>query len=1535
MKKNRVLFWRYQGIDKTREAYLEPADSVYEGPVVVLVDHLSVSSAEEFSGGLKAIKRATIVGERTPGVVDVGRAATGLTSFGFFAISNNSGQQSISFSFLKFDCYKSPANFGRLSMSLSNRPHILGVDIGSVSIDVVAIDARHDIVQTAYEFHHGKPEQKLKEILEQFNLKSVGRIAATGGTPSVLKAARRYDNRVAVMRAVGRYHEKVGSILVVGGEKFGLIRLDDSGNYLNFKSNTGCAAGTGSFLDQQAQRLNLSGAAELSRMACSNNGPVPKIASRCAVFAKTDLVHAQQEGYSLAQICDGLCRGLAHNIFATLFTSDNFHGPIVFTGGVSLNRAVVNHLQVLTGKRIITAETLFYSAIGAALSLADDTAAPPFRGIRSSDDILQARGNRLEYFHDPLELALTDYPDFNGIVSYGFRDRDANDLLEVEVDIYQDLTDLGPLKVHLGVDVGSTSTKAVVLDRQKAVAAGFYTRTAGNPLTAVQRILAAVHDMAHRYGLKLNFVGVATTGAGRKFIGNIIGADLVIDEITTHARAAVEIDPRVDTIIEIGGQDAKFTTLHNGRVTFAAMNTVCAAGTGSFIEEQAQKLNCPLSQYSARASRRRSPMASDRCTVFMERDLNHHLTAGYAVDEVLAAVLHSVRENYLTKVAIENRIGDVISFQGATAKNKALVAAFEKRLDKSIMVSRYCHLTGALGAALMLFDQPTGATRFRGLDLCQKDIPLRHETCDLCTNHCKLTVAEIEGTIEAYGFMCGRDYDIRHYVNNNRSGFDLLKMRARTFSFEQFTKNRETFTIGIPAALHLLEDLPFWQYFFHILGIKTITDKVPDKDSADGKRLAGAEFCAPMTALHSQVGDLLGRSDFIFLPFYLDKKGREKGPRRQYCYYTQFAPSLNTLAGGRQMDTKFLTPVVHYLYSSFHTKAQLYRMLKSICRHRISYFDVSSAFDRASEFRTLCRSRWRTLYQQHAGDGTDLHVMLLGRPYNVMAADRHKGIPDILAALGIKAFFQDMLSYTEQDVESIAALLKEVHWHFGAKVLEAAEVVANTPGAYPILMTAFKCSPDSFVIDYFQKIMASHDKPYLILQLDDHDTSGGYETRIEAAVRSFQNHHSMACRRGTKRPLSLPLAAKSRHLLNRTLVLPNWDSIVCKLLTANLVRAGFDARCLKETPAVIRRSMRFNSGQCTPLNIIAQEFIDFVETRGLDPDQTVLWMPAGEIACNIKLYPHYIKNILHSYGNGMQQAEVYPGQLSMLDISVMLPVNNYFAYMFGGIIRKIGCRFRPYERHNGSTDQMIERAIDILHDAFLGGRAKQDAVAEVVAGFEAIELNHRSALPQRPKVAVFGDLYARDNDVMNQNLVYFIEEHGGEVITTPYSEYLKLVSRPYLRKWLIEGHYLSAISSKALMASLKKKEKMYYTQFKRVLKEPKPEYSEPVGDILARYHVRLENTGESMDNLLKIHYIKKHHPDVALFVQTSPAFCCPALVTEAMANEIERQTGTPVVSITYDSTGGNQNDAIIPYLKFPRNTGRQQDREAHQRLGRP
>ncbi len=1398
-------------------------------------------------------------------------------------------------------------------MAIQRCVNILGIDVGSVSVSVVELNPEKEVVKTAYEFHYGNIVETLKEILSEFDLSGICGIASTSSTPTSIKVNKQYDNRISIITAARHYHASVGAILIVGGEKFGLISFDELGNYKNFKSNTSCAAGTGSFLDQQAKRLNLSGIGELSDIAFNNKGVTTKIATRCAVFAKTDLVHAQQEGYALEEICDGLCHGLAKNIVDTLMKGERISPPIIFTGGVSRNRAVARHLKSIIGMNIITDEmSHLYGAIGAAIDLLDELPFMEKNEIKFSDDIFIHQPLEKKHYYEPLKLKLSDYPDFSSIEKYEYKGYDPEDLYSVEVDIYRELIAAKEYEIYLGIDIGSTSTKAVLMDRDREVIAGFYTRTAGRPVNAVQKLFASIDDVLDTHDIDLRIIGAGTTGAGRKFSGSIIGADLILDEITAHARAGFELDLEVDTIIEIGGQDSKFTTLRNGLVTFSAMNNVCAAGTGSFVEEQAQKLNCSLSDYSSRAEGKAAPIASDRCTVFMERDINHYLSEGYSVDEVLASVLHSIRENYLTKVAIESSIGNTICFQGATAKNKALVAAFEQRLGKPIHVSRYCHLTGALGVALSLLDMDVTESRFRGLQLYKKDIPVKSEVCEICTNHCKITIADVDGESVAYGFLCGRDYDTKKYMNNEQAGFNLLKERKKVLSFHSTSQN---VTIGIPAALHLYEDVPMWKYFFEQLSIKTITSESYSEAVKEGRRMAGAEFCAPMTALHGHVKYLLDKADYVFMPFYLEKRPEEKGVRRQFCYYTQFSSSLVSNIDSHDTKDRFLMPLVNYLYNPIYTKAQLYNMLKPIVNHSVSYFDVSKAYDKALDYTNSCSTKLKELYKKETDREEDIHVVFIGRPYSILPPSMNSGIPEIFAAQGIKSFYQDMLSYTKEDVESIEPLCKELPWHYAAHILQSAHVVALTDGAYPVFVTSFKCSPDSFAVEYFKKLMESHEKPYLILQLDEHSSNVGYETRIEAAVRSFRNHFvSNAANKSKKEVLYAPSLIPERNssLLDKTLIIPNWDDLSLPLIVANLKSEGIDARLLEETHTSIQRGVRHNTGQCLPLNIIAEEFIDYIEKHNLDPAKTVLWIMSSTLACNLRMFPHHIKNIFHSYGKGMADAEVYTGSMSFVDLSIKLPFNSYLAYMFGGLVRKMGCRIRPYEVQKGTTNKVIKKSIDLLADSFLGNRSKESAVADVVSYFEEIEVRYSP----RPKVAIFGDLYSRDNNVINQGLVEFIEDNGGEVITTPFSSFLKMISSQYFRKWFIEGQYLNVLSAKTFFATASMLGKTYYKYFERVLKEPDLEYNESPEKILSEYNIRVENTGEAMDNILKIYYIKKHYPDVSLFVQASPAFCCPSLVTEAMAKRIEIKTGTPIVSITYDGTGGNKNEVIIPYLRF-------------------
>jgi predicted CoA-substrate-specific enzyme activase len=1383
-----------------------------------------------------------------------------------------------------------------------HKQNILGIDIGSVAISAVEIGEKKEIVKSEYLIHHGDIDQSIEKVLKKFDEKSIKAIATTSSTPDFIQSNGKYDNNVSLIAAAKHFYSDFKYILSVGGEKFGLLSFDSDGEYMNFRSNTSCAAGTGSFLDQQSGRLNLLDIKDLSETASNNNGNIPKIASRCAVFAKTDLIHAQQEGFSLAEICDGLCFGLSKNINDTLFPGTKPDGTIIFCGGVSKNTAVVNHMMDLTETKFeVHKYANLFGAIGAALCMMEESKKSSGTATNFLE-IVQERENNKEHSYKPLTLELSEYPDFEGLENYLFEGKDVNN--PIEVDIYVDLGQSKEYDLYLGVDIGSTSTKAVLTNKGKEVVAGFYTRTAGNPLNAVMNIYRAIDDIKEKKDIVFNILGSGSTGSGRKFIGKIIGADTIVDEITAHARAATLLNSEVDTIIEIGGQDAKFTTLSNGMVTSSIMNNVCAAGTGSFLEEQAKKLDINIRQYSEKTENIQAPMVSDRCTVFMERDINHLLSEGYTVNEVLASALHSVRENYLIKVASEANIGNTIFFQGATAKIRALVAAFEQRLEKPILVSKFCHLTGALGTAIIVSEEMKETTSFRGTGLYKEEIPIHTEVCELCNNNCKIKIADVQKEKVAYGFLCGRDYEVKKFVSTDSNKFDMINKRNKLFKKPK-TDNNDNFTVGIPAAMHLFEDLPFWQKFFEELNVKVVTGEKARGSIKRGKYISGAEFCAPVSAMHGQIDYLKDKSDYIFLPFYIQEKTKDL--KKQYCYYTQYIPSLVSKIG----EGKCLTPLVKYLYTNFHSKIEIYKSLKKISEKSFSFFEISAAFEKAIELKETLGKKYNKLYEDGKND-SDINVVLLGRPYSVLSKEMNSGIPDIFANLSVKTFFQDMVADSEEAIANVSKISNKIPWNYAQKIIEKAEIVASTKGVYPVFVTSFKCTPDAFILETFKKIMAENKKPYLILELDEHDSSVGYETRIEAAVRSFRNDFSSGSAYVKSDYKSLTLV-NDDDIRNKTLILPNWDKYTGRLLTASLRREGIDAILINETEDTIKRSQKFNTGQCIPVNSIIQGYVDTIAEHNLDPAKTILWLSESRI-CNLAFYPSYIKSLLSSYGNGMENAGIYVGDISYIEISVRAGISAYFSYMFGGMVRKIGCMIRPYEVEKGTTDKIIEKSMNVLERAFLGEMSREEAMSQVITQFEWIE----TVKTDRPKVAVFGDIYVRDNDAMNQDIIHFIEDNGGEVLTTPYTEIGKMIFGSYIKRWMNERQYVDIITYKALLTTMNILEKKYMKLFKRIIKVPTYNYVESPEKILSKFGILTENSGETMENVLKTYYLKQHHPEISLFVQMNPAFCCPSLVSEAMVADIERFTETPVVAVTYDGTGGVKNESIIPYLKYPR-----------------
>ena len=1424
---------------------------------------------------------------------------------------------------------------------------VLGIDIGSVSLAAATVDGEGRTQERFYRFHAGNVAAAFALLDAEMDLSRVRAVALTGRPPAEIQGDARYDSQIAALESVRSRYPEAGAVLVVGGEKYSLARISQEGEYEGSRSNSGCAAGTGSFLDQQAGRLGLEDSSELARIALANLDEPPRVATRCAVFAKTDLIHSQQEGRSLGAIGDGLCRGLARNLVDTLFKGEAVREPVVFSGGVALNGAVLQRVRELTGLEILQDEEApWHGAIGAALLFVREGREGSH--FVSASALRKAQPLDRSTFYPPLSLRLSSYPDFSAHESYreATCGRGGRQGSEVEVDVYAAPPPV--LDAWLGIDIGSTSTKAALVDADGAMVAGFYTRTAGRPVDAFQDLLEAIEKLGERKGFTLRVLGCATTGSGRKFVGGIAGADLVLDEISAHARAAVELDPKVDTIIEIGGQDSKFTTLRDGRVTSSIMNNVCAAGTGSFIEEQARKLGVDVGDYADLAAGVRSPRVSDRCTVFMERDINHLLSAGCTVREVLAAALHAVRENYLRKVAAEKSIGKTVFFQGATAKNRSLVAAFEQKLGRPILVSPFCHLTGAYGAALTLREEGAFAgaltgtfagtlagareTTFRGLELHRRELPVRSEVCDLCANHCKLSVAEVNGQEIAFGFLCGRDYGTKTFVARKPGVARLSALRAvaerEAAAAAPAAAAISEKTIGLPAALTLVEDLGFWKIFFSTLGIRTVTSEKRADAIATGKEKMGAELCAPMAAFHGHALSLLNEADFVFLPLHLEKKTDKEGGKAQYCYSTQFSPALVSQLADRE---RFLIPMVESNYTSFRVKDELHRCLAEKAGFPVTYESISDAWDRAEAFRAARAKKLKGLYAGRKDEGkagtSDIQIVLLGRPYSVLPAGMNKGIPDMIADRGVAAWYQDMLPDTPSGASRIRSLLREIPWEYGKRILRAAETTARTSGLYPAFVTSFKCGPDSFVVDAFKAVMEAYGKPFLILELDEHDSAVGYETRIEAAIRAFRNHLELAASVPAASQPAASLPAASRHfaaanpsyatpLKGKTLLLPCWDELAAPLLAASLRAAGEKAVVMEETEETIRASLSTNSGQCLPLNAIAESFAHTVRMLGLEPAECAVWMARSVFSCNIPLYPHQIKNILDGMGGGFEKARVYVGELSFLEISPLAAIDAYQSYLFAGLIRRLACRIRPYEKVKGMTDACVARAMSILVDAFDHPKKnKLKAAEEIIAIFEAIPWDRSR---RNPLVALFGDFYVRDNNIMNQDVIRFIEENGGEVISMPYNQYAKMISDTYFSRWMKEGNYGAYLGFSALLAASKAMEKAYYRVFDRMLDETDPEFDDPAGEILARYGVLVENSGESAENLLKTWYIKKHFPEVSLFVQLSPVFCCAGLVTEAMNSKVEEVTGVPVLSLTYDGAGGSKNDALAPYLRYPR-----------------
>ncbi|MEA1965422.1 MAG: acyl-CoA dehydratase activase, partial [Candidatus Aerophobetes bacterium] len=536
---------------------------------------------------------------------------------------------------------------------------------------------------------------------------------------------------------------------------------------------------------------------EFAEEALKSANPA-RLAGRCAVFAKTDMIHLQQKATPNPDITMGLCEALARSYKSSIARGKDFIPPISFQGGVAANKAMVAAFKKVLKKDEVIVPEHYYSmgALGAALSLSESDEKKRFDlsnlekefSLRKESEVLP-------------KLSL-DYQEKNS----HFREKR-----------YKFNGDGELIDAYIGIDIGSVSTNVAVIDEQKHLLAKSYLPTAGKPIDAVQKGLREVRDVV---GGKVKIKGAGTTGSGRYMIGAFVGADVIKNEITAQAEGALNVDPNVDTIFEVGGQDSKYISLDNSVIVDFTMNKACAAGTGSFLEEQAEGLKINIKKEFERTAFSSGSPANlgDRCTVFMESSLFEHLQRGVPVPDLVAGLAYSIAYNYLNKVIEKRRIGENIFFQGGTACNKSVVAAFEKILKKKITVPPHNEVLGAIGAAIVAMEEKIEESRFKGFGLSDMNYKMESFECQDCPNHCKVNQVWIKGEEKplTYGDRCGK-YSEKEKRTEVKGIPNLFKERDKLL-FHRRKKKEKGRKMGIPRALYNFELFPLWENFFTELG---------------------------------------------------------------------------------------------------------------------------------------------------------------------------------------------------------------------------------------------------------------------------------------------------------------------------------------------------------------------------------------------------------------------------------------------------------------------------------------------------------------------------------------------------------------------------------------------------------------------------------------------------------------------------------------------------------------------------------------------
>ncbi|MBI4877511.1 MAG: hypothetical protein HY822_23015 [Acidobacteria bacterium] len=938
-----------------------------------------------------------------------------------------------------------------------------GWNIGAVSVKRVELCA-DDVVRAEVHRHGGDPARVIRALLERDRRVPAG-ACVTGPQAAAFLPLPYIPESIAIEAALEHLHFGPEMALSLGGESFVVYCLA-GGVVRRVLASNRCAAGSGEFLVQQFGRMGLDLAAGLE---AARTGRRVALAARCSVHCKSDATHKLNKGECTpADIARSLVAELAAKIAALILSSGWPHLRVLVAGGLAQSSQLMEDLSALLPEARFEApiQSGYLEALGAAVAARKAGPQP----VPDPNSRLQPADAGRFPTRPPLS---------------GFSDR----VTRIEDD---GVTPPRPgLRAILGVDAGSTTTKAVLVDRDSGrVAASCYLRTHGNPVRAAFECLAELGRQTA--GCEPRVVQAAVTGSGRDLVSVYLDGCLVFNEILAHARGARQVAPEVDTLFEIGGQDAKFVALLAGVPVDYSMNDGCSAGTGSFLEEAAASdMQVPIERIGPLALSSAHPVAfGERCAAFINSEVRSALQSGVPRADVLAGLVYAIVENYLSRVVGARHIGRTVLLQGGVALNPALAPAVAALAGTRVTVPPRPELMGCEGAARMAGDLlDTGAapewnrelSSFGGVRMERKPAFV----CPACENRCEVQRVKLDGRTFPFGGLCSKwEMARRPALRRQGEGRDLVALRQETMfrTFAPPPPERPRGRMGLPLALTTCELYPLYARFLTGLGYEVVLSR-----AGHGSRRTGAPMCFPAELMHAAVDDLLAQGvDFVFLP-YLREFAAPPGHAHGYiCPVAQDLPGVIAAFFPDAAD-RILSPEMGLAPHLATVTEQ--EVLRLGARLGVGEERAQASWVAARVWQTDFDQAYRTAVEQALIGLDEPAVILTGRPYVAYAPEVNLSVPRKIASRGFTVIPGDALSSTPP-------ANRHNVWHFTHSVLAAAEHARRSPDRYLCDLSCFSCGPDAMMHHRLRRELEG--RPFCFLEIDSHTAHAGLETRIGA-----------------------------------------------------------------------------------------------------------------------------------------------------------------------------------------------------------------------------------------------------------------------------------------------------------------------------------------------------------------------------------------------------------------------------------------------------